>query len=293
LIEALSLGPLLVPTWPVAVVISLWIAVLSAGRLAAWWHLDGPWLRGVAEGTAWVGVIGARLGYVIANWSAFRMEPWTGFYFWQPGYLPYTGVIAGTVYAIWRIVSGLPAKRWVHLRALCSGYVGGAIALGVMTLALYSLAPPTLLGRGDRVPDFSLADLDGNTVRLSELRGQGLILNFWATWCPPCRREMPLLDEIHVEYGPRGLSVIGIDLGESPDVVASFLREAGVHYPVWVDPVPLQTSGEGSRAIHERFGGAGLPTTVFVDRRGTVRDVHVGELNRAFLRQQAKRILSR
>lgn len=272
---------------------ALCIAVWAAGRVAASWQLDGPWLRGVAEGTAWVGVLGARLGYVIANWSAFRTEPWTGIYVWQPGYLPYVGVMAGTAYAFWRIGRGSQSKRWLHLRVLCSGYAGGAVALGAMVAALYAFAPPTLLGRGDQVPDFALVDLDGNIVRLSDLAGRGLILNFWATWCPPCRREMPLLDEIHAEYGPQGLSVIGIDLDESPDVVSRFLVETGVRYPVWVDPVPLPANQEGTRAIHERFGGAGLPITVFVDRSGTVRDVHVGELNRAFLLEQAKGILSR
>jgi len=147
------------------------------------------------------------------------MEPWTGFYFWQPGYLPYAGVMAGTAYALWRIGRGLPSKRWVHLRTLCSGYAGGVVALGAMIVALYAFTPPTLLGRGDRVPDFALVDLDGNPARLSDLAGHGLILDFWATWCPPCRREMPLLDEIHAKYGQQQLSVIGIDLGEAPDVV--------------------------------------------------------------------------
>ena len=293
MIEAFSIGPVLLPSWPVAVVVALCLAVWTAGRIALWWKLDGPWLRGVAEGTAWIGVLGARLGYVIANWSAFRIEPWTGFYFWQPGYLPYIGVLAGTAYALWRIARGLPSKRWVHLRALCSGYAGGAGALGAMTVALYAFSPPTLLSRGDRMPDFALVDLDGSTVRLSDLAGHGLILNFWATWCPPCRREMPLLDEIHAEYGQQQLAVIGIDVGEAPDVVSRFVGEAGVQYPVWVDPVPLPTNQEGSRAIHERFGGAGLPTTVFVDRSGIVREVHVGELSRAYLREQAKRILTR
>jgi thiol-disulfide isomerase/thioredoxin len=290
-IEAMNIGPLLVPTWPAAVILALVVAVLAADRLAPRARLDRSWLRGTAEGAAWVGLFGARVGYVAMNWGAFRPEPWTALYLWQPGYSPYAGVAAGAGYALWRIARRQERNRWRHLGALCMGYAAGTAALAVMVVALHAFAPVTLIGRGDRAPDFALENLDGNRMRLSDLAGRGIVLNFWATWCPPCRREMPLLDAIHAEYASRGLSVVGVAVGESRADVAPFVERLGVRYPIWVESAEPEPAGDATRALHERFAGAGLPTTVFIGRDNVVRNVYVGELSKAYLLEQAEEIL--
>ena len=292
MLEAFTIGPLLIATRPTAVVVALALAVWGTGYLAARAGLNESWARGVAEGTAWLGLLGARLGYVIASWSAFRAEPWTALYLWQPGYLPYTGIVLGAAYAFWRIWSQPPIERWVSLRALGTGYAGAGIALGAALLTLSLIVPSHVLRVGSRVPDFALVDLSGDTVRLSDLAGHGVILNFWATWCPPCRREMPLLDAFQSEYASQGLIVVGIDLDESVETVAPFIITMGSRYRIWLDPGPARPAHDRVRAIYDLFGGVGLPTTVFIDRNGSLLDTHVGELNRAILEESVTTLLA-
>jgi thiol-disulfide isomerase/thioredoxin len=291
--EAFTIGPLLFPTRPAAVILSLLLAIWLCGRLATRTELDVGWARHVAEWSGWLGILGARLGYVIVNWSAFRAEPWIALYLWQPGYLPYTGVILGSAYAVWRLGKRSLPERWSYLRAVGGGYAaGGLLAVSVLA-TMNAFTAPGVLRAGDRVPEFTLMDLEGRKVRFSDLDGQAVVLNFWATWCPPCRREMPLLDAIYKEYEPRGLVVVGVDLGEPIDTVKSFIKDMGVRYPIWVDP-PFHDPGfDRTRQIYKRFGGIGLPTTLFIYPNGIVQGVHVGELNRAILQQRAAELLGK
>ena len=291
MVSAFALGPLLVPVLPGVIVLSLLSAVWAAGHLGRRLELDVGWLRGTAEGAAWVGLVGARLGYVAAHWSAFRAEPWTALYFWQPGYFPYVGILLGAAYGIGRLSRKPTADRFVYARAFSTGYGVGALVFGTMIVGAHALAPANMLRSGDRVPDFTLVDLSGNPVRFSDQAGRGVILNFWATWCPPCRREMPLLDAIQAEYGPRGLTVVGIDLDEPADIVTAFIVAMDVRYPIWLDPLPTTHDTDRTRSIYERFGGVGLPTTAFIDRTGMLRRTHVGELNRAIVQEYAESIL--
>ena len=136
---------------------------------------------------------------------------------------------------------------------------------------------------GFLAPDFSLPSTDGNTVTLSSLRGQPVVLNFWATWCPPCRAEMPELEVFWQRYGPEDLVLLGIDQGESRHVVEQFAR--GV-----VDtsfPLLLDTRSD----IGALYGVRALPTTVFIDADGRIQEITVGgPLNRASLMDGGQRI---
>ncbi len=291
--EGFSIGPLLIPTRPLAVILSLLLAVWVSRRIAARMGLDAQWSQRVAEGCAWSGVVGARLGFVLMTWSAFRSAPWTALYFWQPGYLSYSGLLFGGVYALWRIRKRPVKERRSYVRVLGGGYAVGAVLAVAVLGTMNMFTGSQVLRSGDRVPDFTLVDLSGDTVRFSDLEGRAVVLNFWATWCPPCRREMPLLDAIHKEYEFRGLSVVGIDVGEDLDAVRRYVESIGVAYPIWVDAPNGQRETDSSQSIHVRFGGVGLPTTIFIDRGGIVRNRHLGELNRGFLQTQAEELLSR
>jgi thiol-disulfide isomerase/thioredoxin len=143
---------------------------------------------------------------------------------------------------------------------------------------------------GEPVPEFVLRDLEGRDVRFSDLAGRPVVLNFWATWCPPCRREMPALDATYLAHREHDLVVVGVDVGEGAFVVERFLEEAPVSYPIWID-APRGEAIDRSQDLLERFGGVGLPTTVFVDRSGVVRKVRVGELNRAVLEDEVRALL--
>jgi thiol-disulfide isomerase/thioredoxin len=125
----------------------------------------------------------------------------------------------------------------------------------------------------ERMPGFSLADTDGTVRSIDEWSGQALIVNFWATWCAPCRKEMPLLEQVHAERAGRGLTVIGIAI-DRVEPVRSFVAETGVTYPILVGE-------QDAQLVAESFAPdfMALPLTVLVAPGGDILDVHVGELH--------------
>lgn len=127
---------------------------------------------------------------------------------------------------------------------------------------------------GRPAPDFALPDLDGNTVRLSDFSGRPVVLNFWATWCAPCRLEMPELARAMVDYADRDLMVLAINQDETAEQVGDFLTEVGLTLPALLD-----AGGEVGAA----YGAFFLPTTVIVGPDGIVGAVHRGILSRAEL----------
>jgi len=128
---------------------------------------------------------------------------------------------------------------------------------------------------GQPAPDFTLRDLDGKVVRLSDFRGQTVVLNFWATWCAPCRREFPLLVDLYERNRDNGLVVLGVDLQEAVPSVRKFASEFGAKYPILID-------GDGSVASQYRV--AGLPVTWFIDRDGVARVQIIGLLSKGVIK---------
>jgi thiol-disulfide isomerase/thioredoxin len=129
-------------------------------------------------------------------------------------------------------------------------------------------APAPIVGAP--APDFSLADLQSRTLKLSSLRGKTVLINFWATWCDPCREELPLLDRIAGKY-PNALRVIGVETGDPEDAVRSFLEPLALaSITVVLDP---------ALAARDRYLVRGLPTSFFVDSNGIVRQIKIGALD--------------
>ena len=133
-----------------------------------------------------------------------------------------------------------------------------------------------------RAPDFTLRDLQGNAVRLQDLRGKVVFLNFWATWCPPCRLEMPTMEQLHKEFSDRGLVVLAVNFRESLDEVRSFLKQHGLTFTTLLD--------EQERAFG-LYRAWSLPTTYLINKEGDIvgkvigyRDWH-SEQAKAFFRQ--------
>jgi len=137
--------------------------------------------------------------------------------------------------------------------------------------------------QGAAAPDFALASLSGPPTSLHAQIGHPVVVNFWATWCTPCRRELPLL--AHTARAHPDLRILAVDEGEGRGDVASFLREV-----LGVD-VPLSVLLDGDRSVAERYHVVGLTVSVFVDGAGTVRSVHVGELNDPVLNGALRTIL--
>lgn len=297
--EAFSVGPLLLPTLRVGVVGSLLLAIVVAGLLARLSGAQPRWVRGVADFSVLLGLLGARVGFVVGNWPAYAEQPWTALYLWHPGYSPLVGIAVGVIYALWRL-GGVRYAIWRHAWPLLGGFTIAAMLVTGLDLGLR--LPPdnelvlrqqsrlggstlqSMLGRevreraaGDRVPAFTMQDLQGRSVDFADLAGRVVVLNFWATWCKPCVREIPLLDQMHARFAADGATVLGLAVGERADTVSTFLEEFGIDYPVWVDP----PGDPVSASLVERFGVVGFPTTFFIDRQGVVQDVYVGELARA------------
>jgi thiol-disulfide isomerase/thioredoxin len=145
----------------------------------------------------------------------------------------------------------------------------GTLRAAVFVFVLAAL-PHTALGQGVKSPSLTLKSIEGRTVRLSDYRGKVVLINFWATWCPPCRAEMPDLIKLQREYGKDGLQIIGITyLPEQRERVRHFTRRLKVNYPIVL----------GTQETKARFSpDETLPLTVIIDRGGTIRGVIAGIL---------------
>jgi peroxiredoxin len=139
---------------------------------------------------------------------------------------------------------------------------------------------------GFLAPDFHVETLDGEVLTLSDLRGRPVVLNFWATWCPPCRAEMPALEAAYREHGDEGLEIVGMDATsqDSLPAVVAFVDELHLTFPIGLD-----TSGEVQRLYLIRA----FPTTFFIDRQGTIREVAIGgPLAEAHIRSAVAELLA-
>jgi len=159
----------------------------------------------------------------------------------------------------------LAHRRWLELGG-CLALMVGAVAIAGLWSSARSPAPARAFDVFEAktsapAPDFELTDLTGRPVRLQDFRGRVVLLNFWATWCVPCRDEIPAMETLSRELGARGLAVLAVNYKESPPLVTGFAREYGLTLPVLLDP-------EGGMAT--RYGLVGLPATYFIDRSGVL-----------------------
>jgi len=123
--------------------------------------------------------------------------------------------------------------------------------------------------KGFLAPDFTLETLDGETVTLSDLRGQAVLVNFWATWCPPCRAEMPAFQEAYQDYEDQGFVIVAVNatLQDNPADIAAFIAEYGLSFPVVLD-----VEGVANRLYQVQS----LPTSFFIDKDGVISEVVIG-----------------
>ena len=137
---------------------------------------------------------------------------------------------------------------------------------------------------GNVAPDFELPELNGKKLKLSDLRGKAVLLNFWATYCGPCKIEMPWFVELQKEYGPQGFEIVGIAMDDaSTEDIAKFTKEMGVNYPILL----------GKESVGESYGGVGvLPTTFFIDRDGKLIAREFGLQSRSVFVDHIKKALS-
>ena len=137
----------------------------------------------------------------------------------------------------------------------------------------------------DKAPDFQLPKLNGEKVQLSDFRGQVVYVDFWATWCPPCRESFPWMESMHQRYQNLGLKIVAISLDQKTDLIKSFLKEHKAGFTILQDK-------EGN--VAESFNVKGMPSSYLVDRKGNIRLKHAGfnDGDKAPLESQIKQLLA-
>ena len=163
-----------------------------------------------------------------------------------------------------------------------------AMVISLMLVFAFNLSRHSTRGaasrlQGDAAPDFTLQTLDGKTLRLSDFRGKAVVLNFWATWCQPCKIEMPWFVELQKQYGPEGVQFLGVAMDDaSPKDIGDFANSMGVNYPILI----------GKEAVGTAYGGVQfLPETFYIDRNGKVVDRAFGLKGRGEIEDDIKKIL--
>jgi len=144
-----------------------------------------------------------------------------------------------------------------------------SIALAATTAALAALlagAAWSVAEKGKPAPGFSLKTLDGKTIRLSDYKNKKVVvLSFWATWCPPCKMELPVLQTIWKQYEKKPVQILGINVDNRGDVRAT-VKEKGLTFPILID----------TQRVSDDYGVQAIPTLVIIDKKGIVREIHVG-----------------
>ena len=143
--------------------------------------------------------------------------------------------------------------------------LAAVLALGMIATSCPAEAPAPEIGK--LAPDFELDTLDGQTIVLSQLKGTPVLVNFWATWCGPCRHEMPFLQQVYEDWPEEKLKVLTINIQESPSRAAQFMQGEGLSFPVLLD---------GDAAVAQQYNVMGIPTTFFIDKFGFIEDIKVG-----------------
>jgi cytochrome c biogenesis protein CcmG/thiol:disulfide interchange protein DsbE len=165
-------------------------------------------------------------------------------------------------------------RDWIIVTVVCA--LLGTIWIGITRVEASEVNPtgrPPSPDIGHPAPEFSLVAADGDTLALDDLKGQPVLINFWATWCPPCRAEIPALEAASQVFDGQAV-ILGINVQENPDRVVNFMAELDMTYPVVFDE---------DVAIAQTYRVRAYPTTYFVDARGVIVDIYTGPLNEPLL----------
>lgn len=270
--SAISVGPLVFDSQRFAAVVAILAFLLVIEVNARWrrWRRgrrgrSGPGAR-IGDDTGWASlallawIIGARAGFVLTNWSQFAAHPLDMLKLWQGGFAPPGGWIAGAGV----LLAAILRRKDTVIGPLVAGAMAAFLAHQVI-----SLPPPRDV---TTLPAMQLTGLDGEVVQLAG-RGKPVVLNLWATWCPPCRREMPMM--VDMAARAQGVDFIFANQGESADRVRAFLTAQG-----------LSSGGmaqDPEQKLMSRLHAIGLPSTLVFDAKGALVATQLGEVSRAAL----------
>lgn len=262
--NAIGIGPFIFATDRLVAVIGIAAFLIAATVLGR--RIDGR-LVSWANWSLLAGLIAARLGHVALHWDSFVDEPWRVLAVWQGGFHPIAGLL------------GVAAVSAFHIRSPRAGAAAaGAVAVGLLVWGVgHQLTQATL---GQPAPTIALAQLDGPALAISDTQGRPTVVNIWATWCPPCRREMPLLAE--TASSREDIAFIFVNVGEGAETIRSYLDAE----KLTLDHILL----DQGRHIPRHYGTIGMPVTLFLRADGTLASMHMGEISREALNANMERI---
>ena len=263
-----SIGPL--PMTLAVLLVALAIAIAVGWRVARGAPGESPVkVMPTIVDMLFVGALAARLGFVLEWLPQYRADPWAIIRIGDGGFSIWAGVLAGVGFGAWR------ARKAARLRRpLMFAVVAGLASWAVLGGALLLMQQSVL-----KLPTAELTTLEGGTTNLSTMSGKPMVVNLWATWCPPCRREMPVLASAQARRGD--VTFAFVNQGESAEVINDYLRGGDLQ----VRNVLLDLFS----SVSQEAGSRGLPTTLFFDADGRLVDTHMGELSEASLAQKLQR----
>lgn len=268
--SGVSLGPWALPV----TVVALLLAVVAAETMAAFLRHCGYADAGIGVRVALLAaLVGARAVFVTQYWAVYRLHPWRMLDIRDLGFSWIGGVIALAI-----VVALLAWRRRAWRLALpLSAAVGMAVwgLVGVTAFQLQAGSHPPL-------PQVTLHTTDGQDVSLASLSGKPLVINLWATWCPPCRQELPVL--VQAQRAQPDVRFVFADQGEGAAQVRRFLRSEGL--------APHDILMDGTSQLAGYYRAPGFPTTVFVAADGRMREIHLGALSAATLQEHLRRLIS-
>jgi len=255
----INLGPL-----ALAVPHALLMASLFLAMLTGWWvgrrnaRNPEPQLFRLLL----VALVVARLAFVLMYLEHFADEPWRVIDIRDGGFIAWPGILAALLLGAW-----FAWRERTLRKPLGWGVAVGVLSWGFATFALHAFE------QGTRLPEMGLRDEQGKPVALHDFVGKPLVVNLWATWCPPCRREMPVLAE--AQRNETGVNFLFVNQGEGERVVTDFLEGEGLS----LENVLFDSGGR----LGQHVGSTALPTTLFYDAEGRQVGSHLGELSHASL----------
>ena len=259
--NAISLGPFVFSNDRVIAILT-GLAFLAVAELLAWYRReDREAIRQWTGAALVIWIVAARLGFVLANTEAFAAAPWTVIAIWQGGF----HILAGTLGLALTVVAAL-ISRTRAAGPLLGSIVAGTLAFGVATQFFPNEAD-------GRLPTAQLVDLSGAPVDLQAQQGRPMVLNLWATWCPPCRCEMPMM--VDVAQAQDEVDIVFANQGETTASIGVFLEQSGLP--------PTGILRDPNSALMQEFGLIGLPSTLFLAADGSLQSVQTGEISRAAL----------
>ena len=264
-----NLGPLPVPISLLLLMVALLVAA-GAGRLAGRGQQTG--IGNILTDMLIAAVLVARVAFVAVWFDIYRDAPWSMLDIRDGGFTPWAGVAAALLVAIWR-----GWRRAALRKPLALGLAAGVLVWGAMFGALRMMDNAVL-------PKVALTTLAGDPADLAKVAaGKPMVVNLWATWCPPCRREMPVLAA--AQQQETGVRFVFVNQGENGTTVQRYLAAAGLDIAnVLLDP---------SAGLGREVGSMALPTTLFYAANGRLVDTHLGPLSAASLASKLNQLRAR